>query len=154
MACQALENICVGERQPPKRNMSEETDTVLCQGTVKWFNRRAGYGFIAPEDGGEDLFVHHTGLSGTRSLRERNRVKYAVEVDAADASKSKAVQVKRLRPPKPSGAKAKGSTEPAKLDKPYRRPRRRVRSGAKKPSGKDVDGDEGKLDKTEPIEVN
>ena len=134
--------------------MSKETETVLCQGTVKWFNRRAGYGFIAPEDGGEDLFVHHTGLSGTRYLRERNRVKYTVEQDPADASKSKAVQVKRLRPPKASDAKAKDLTESAKLDKPHRRPRRRVRSGTKKPSGKDVDGDEGKLDKTKPLEVN
>ena len=126
----------------------------MCQGTVKWFNRRAGYGFIAPQDGGEDLFVHHTGLSGTRSLREHNRVKYTVEQDPADASKSKAVQVKRLRPPKPSGAKAEDSTEAPKSDKPRERPRRRVRSGAKKPSGKEEEGGKGKTDKPEPAEVN
>lgn len=49
-------------------------------GTVKWFNDGKGYGFIAPEDGGKDLFVHYSEVSGDgfRSLREGDRVEYTV----------------------------------------------------------------------------
>jgi cold shock protein len=47
-------------------------------GTVKWFNGERGYGFIRPEDGGEDLFVHHTGIAGTgfKYLVEGERVAF------------------------------------------------------------------------------
>ena len=49
-------------------------------GTVKWFNDAKGFGFIAPEDGGEDIFVHFSAIASTgfRSLKEGQRVSFEV----------------------------------------------------------------------------
>jgi CspA family cold shock protein len=52
----------------------------MAQGTVKWFNSDRGFGFIAPDDGAEDVFVHYTEIRGTglRSLEENQRVQFDV----------------------------------------------------------------------------
>lgn len=52
----------------------------MATGTVKWFNATKGFGFIAPEDGGEDLFVHHSEIqvSGYRELTEGQKVEFEV----------------------------------------------------------------------------
>lgn len=50
------------------------------RGTVKWFNDAKGYGFITPEEGGKDLFVHHTNIlgEGYKSLAEGQSVEFSV----------------------------------------------------------------------------
>jgi cold shock protein len=50
----------------------------MAQGKVKWFNSDKGYGFIAPDDGTPDVFVHHSAIQadGYRSLEEDQRVEY------------------------------------------------------------------------------
>jgi len=57
----------------------------MATGTVKWFNDQKGYGFITPEDGGKDLFVHHSSIvgSGFKSLAEGAKV----EFEAAEGTK-------------------------------------------------------------------
>ena len=52
----------------------------MAQGTVKWFNAEKGYGFIAPEDGSADLFVHYSEIqgSGFRTLEENQQVTFEV----------------------------------------------------------------------------
>ena len=50
------------------------------RGKVKWFNENKGFGFITPDDGGDDLFVHHTDIDadGFRSLRDDQEVEFEV----------------------------------------------------------------------------
>ncbi|MGH2837710.1 MAG: cold-shock protein [Thermoleophilaceae bacterium] len=54
------------------------------QGTVKFFSDDKGFGFITPDEGGKDLFVHHSAIvgDGYRSLQENAKVSYDEEADA------------------------------------------------------------------------
>jgi cold shock protein len=53
----------------------------MATGTVKWFSDDKGFGFITPDEGDRDLFVHHTGIAGDgfRSLQEGAKVSYDEE---------------------------------------------------------------------------
>jgi CspA family cold shock protein len=50
----------------------------MARGTVKWFSEEKGYGFVSPDEGSEDLFVHYTAIEGEgyRSLEEGERISY------------------------------------------------------------------------------
>lgn len=66
----------------------------MATGTVKWFNADKGFGFIAPDDGGEDVFAHYTAIqsSGYRSLNEDQKVEFDVEQG------QKGLQAANIRP--------------------------------------------------------
>ncbi|GMN39698.1 hypothetical protein TIFTF001_008926 [Ficus carica] len=71
-------------------------------GRVKWFSAQKGFGFIAPDDGGEDLFVHQTSIrsDGFRTLSEGQTVEFAI--DYGDDGRTKAVDVAGLARSDPS----------------------------------------------------
>ena len=60
----------------------------MATGKVKWYNSQKGYGFIAPDDGGKDVFVHATALeaAGLRSLSDGQSVSYEVTQDRGKSS--------------------------------------------------------------------
>ena len=62
----------------------------MATGTVKWFNEQRGYGFIQPDQGGKDVFVHISAVerSGMRGLAEGQKVSYDVEADRRTGKES------------------------------------------------------------------
>lgn len=60
----------------------------MATGTVKWYNAQKGYGFIAPDDGGKDVFVHATALeaAGLRGLEDGQQVSYELQEDRGKTS--------------------------------------------------------------------
>jgi len=60
----------------------------MTNGTVKWFNSTKGYGFIAPENGGADVFVHISAVekAGLRSLNENDKVSYDLVTEKGKTS--------------------------------------------------------------------
>jgi CspA family cold shock protein len=64
-------------------------------GTVKWFNSEKGYGFIANDNGGEDVFVHFKSIQsgGYKSLADGQKVTFDIETDPKDSKKLRAVNV-------------------------------------------------------------
>ena len=62
----------------------------MATGTVKWFNETKGYGFIQPDNGGKDVFVHASALerAGMRGLAEGQKVSYEVEADRRTGKES------------------------------------------------------------------
>lgn len=67
-------------------------------GTVKWFNAEKGYGFIADDNGGDDVFVHFSAImvDGYKTLSEGQKVTFETEVDPKNSAKLRAVDVKPL----------------------------------------------------------
>ena len=70
----------------------------MAQGTVKWFNAEKGYGFIAADDGGDDIFVHFSAIvaEGYRKLKEGQQVSFETEADPKNSEKLRAVNVQVL----------------------------------------------------------
>ncbi len=62
----------------------------MATGTMKWYNETKGYGFILPDNGGKDVFVHATAVerAGMRGLAEGQKVSYEVEADRRTGKES------------------------------------------------------------------
>jgi CspA family cold shock protein len=62
----------------------QQLENTMAQGTVKWFNAEKGFGFITPDGGGPDVFVHFSAITGSgyRSLEENQKVTYTVSQGA------------------------------------------------------------------------
>ena len=68
----------------------QNMDTTMTIGTVKWFNVQKGFGFIQPDDGGKDVFVHISAVerSGMQTLSEGQKISYEMETDRRSGKQS------------------------------------------------------------------
>jgi cold shock protein len=88
------------DRPAPRRRallLYDLGDTSMATGTVKWFNAQKGYGFIQPDDGDKDVFVHISAVerAGMRDLREGQKLSYEIAQDRR-TGKSSADQIKAI----------------------------------------------------------
>ncbi len=67
----------------------------MSSGTVKWFNASKGYGFIANDEGGDDVFVHFSAIQseGYKTLAEGQKVTFDTEADPKNSAKIRAINV-------------------------------------------------------------
>jgi CspA family cold shock protein len=72
--------IVVPEGGARKKSRTTQGMKAMATGTVKWFNDSKGFGFITPDDGGKDLFAHHSSIqmAGYKSLKEAQKVQFDV----------------------------------------------------------------------------
>jgi len=76
--------VCAGDARalaPRASGCSIFLEDRMATGTVKWFNEAKGYGFITPDDGGQDLFAHFSEIqsSGFKTLQEKQKVSFEVK---------------------------------------------------------------------------
>jgi CspA family cold shock protein len=81
-----FKDVCGHQKIVLQRNFSQGKEKIpmtdeRIKGTVKWFNASKGYGFIAPENGGKDVFVHHSAIQmeGYAELNENDTVEFSIE---------------------------------------------------------------------------
>src|SRR4051812_42295515 len=89
-----MTGFCVRSNPPEPRSLSRfrqpKRGFHMATGTVKWFNETKGYGFIQPDEGGKDVFVHISAVerSGMNGLAEGMKVTYEIEADRKSGKES------------------------------------------------------------------
>lgn len=75
-----------------------QEEKIMKTGTVKWFNATKGFGFLACDEGGDDVFVHFSAIlvDGFKTLEEGQKVEFEVENDPKNSGKLRAVNVRPL----------------------------------------------------------